>query len=53
MIFSEKAVFFEETVKNCSSSAIDHFLGNQRRLTQKINLTFFITNKVATGYFII
>ncbi len=44
IIFSEKAVFSEETAKNCSGGAFDHFFRERGFVRQKINITFFITN---------
>ncbi len=40
----KKTVIFEETAKYSSGGAFDHFFTERARLTQKINVTFFITN---------
>ncbi len=42
--FFRKALFNEETAKNWSEYAFDHFLGKRGFLDKKINITFFITN---------
>ncbi len=39
-IFSKKTVFSEETAKNRSGGAFDHFSGKGGLLRQKINITF-------------
>ncbi len=44
--FWEKAVFSEETTKNCFGGTFDHFFRERRHLTQKTNITFFVTTYV-------
>ncbi len=44
--FLGKAVFSEETAKNCSVGAFDHFLKKRGRLKLKIKITFLIMNHI-------
>ncbi len=39
----KNAVFSKKTVKNCFGGTLDDFLGKRRRLSPKINITFFLS----------